>query len=70
MANNLPSLSLGSIPWSTPHHHIPVGGGGRRVSHEDSLLSSLDEVRHSTEINIHIYIYYIIYMYIYRTYVI
>ena len=40
---SLPSLSLGSTPWATPHRYYPVGGGGRR-SREDSLLSSLDEV--------------------------
>lgn len=42
--DNLPSLSLGATPWSTPHRYARVGGGGRKYSHEDSLLSSLDEV--------------------------
>lgn len=42
--DNLPSLSLGATPWSTPHRYTRVGGGGRRYSREDSLLSSLDEV--------------------------
>lgn len=37
----VPSLSLRSSPWSNSHRYTPVG---RRISHEDSLLS-LDEVR-------------------------
>lgn len=41
--DNLPSLSLGSTPWSATHRYSRVGGGGRLYSHEDSLLSSLDE---------------------------
>ena len=42
---NFPSLSLGSAPWSTSHRYTPVGDGSRKASYEDSLLSSLDEVR-------------------------
>ena len=42
---NFPSLSLGSVPWSTSHRYTPVGDGSRKASYEDSLLSSLDEVR-------------------------
>ena len=42
--DNLPSLSLGSTPWSGTHRYTRVGGGGRLYSREDSILSSLDEV--------------------------
>ena len=49
--SQLPSLSLGNIPWSTPHRYRPVGGGGRKWSHEDSLISSLDEVSSWLRIN-------------------
>ena len=46
--SDLPPLSLGTSPWSTTHRYVPIGGG-RKPSREDSLLSSLDEVRTSTK---------------------
>ena len=47
---------LGSAPWSISHRYTPVGDGSRKASYEDSLLSSLDEVRDLVYCELFLYI--------------